>query len=269
MNDKKNTIQLPYNVDIELLDKIMSDLKNTESDGIKQEVLWRNVGGTKNLNRSYTLNAVKYLGLVETASSKVMLTSLGTKSFRFATGNDRRKILFQNLPDEYMTMFKWVHTAQEIKSNEIKQNFLDSWGQALSNILLDKAIVTFLNYCQYLKLLRYIGKGTQARAIITEIGKQAFDSIADNSDTSSNNPQDSVKPQKLDKPSLTNREEELPLPKEAIFPIIIKTRDRHFDYDMKTELDLKIIDTVISSIKDDWYISQKKKPSEKEGKKIE
>jgi len=251
MNDKKNTIQLPYNLDVDLLEKIMGDLKNTDSEGIKQETLWRNVGEAKNSNRSYTLNAGKYLGLIETTSSNVIITSLGTKCFRFATGDDRRKLLFQNLPEEYMTMFKWVHTAQEIKSNEIKQNFLDSWGQTLSNIVLDKAIATFLNYCQYLKLLRYIGKGTQARAVISEIGKQAFDSIDSNLEKlpKVHSEQDDSSPTK-------DREKELSLPKDTIFPITIKTLDRDFVWDVKTPEDWNVIDSVIASIKEGWKIKQ-------------
>jgi hypothetical protein len=42
------------------------------------------------------------------------------------------------------------------------------------------------------------------------------------------------------------------LPEDYLYPIRIMTRDRTFDWDIKTEADLGVIDSVINSIKSSW-----------------
>ncbi len=241
---ERKAFHLPYQSDMELLDKILLDLRNAPPDGIKQESLWVNVGAAKDPNRSYTLNLAKYLGLAETNSSKISLTKLGVKSFRFSSGDDRRKILAQSMPEEYTAMFKWVNSAQELKSNEIKQKFIDSWSdQSPSSIVLDKAIATFLNYCQYLKLLRYVGKGNQARAVITDIGKTIFDSIPEQDEKSPVHGDGMKSPPSSPVTLLPN----------SIYPIKIITKDRgSFDWDIKSETDWTVVESVLTSIKEGW-----------------
>jgi hypothetical protein len=241
--DRKKGSQLPYNLDITLFDKMLNEIKNLPSEGIKQTTLWTNLGEAINSNRSYTLNLAKYLRLIERDSTDVILTELGIKCIRYATGEQRKISLAKSMPEEYMAMFKWIKNASELKSNEIKQKFIDTWGQSLSSIVLDKAIATFLNYCQYLKLLRYIGKGNQARAVMTDFGKKVLDAgIIDEPEKpheakhEPNEPQTTV----------------IQLSKNATYPIIIKTNDRDFDWDVKSESDWAVIDSVIASIKEGW-----------------
>ena len=252
MSDKaQKSFRLPYQLDLILLDKILNDLKNTSLEGIKQDTLWLNVGAVKDSNRSYTLNTAKYLGLVETGGGRVWLTPFGLKSIRFSSGDDRKTILTKNLPEEYLVMFKWIKNDQELKSNEIKQKFIDAWGQPQSSVVLDKAIATFLNYCQYLKLIKYLGKGNQARAVITDFGRTVLDTTVDQESKSQIPPTDpnTVKASTVS-PSVQ-------LASDAIYPIKIITKDRgSFDWDIQSETDWAVVESVLTSIKEGWKKNQ-------------
>ena len=241
--DRKKGTQLPYNLDITLFEKMLNEIKNVPPEGIKQNTLWTNLGEAKNSNRSYTLNLAKYLKLMESDNTDITLTNLGIKCIRYASGEQRKISLAKSMPEEYMAMFKWIKNASELKSNEIKQKFIETWGQTISSVVLDKVIATFLNYCQYLKLLRYIGKGNQARAVITDFGKKVLDTVITDESGEPSESQDGS-----DEPS----KPEIKLSTNDTYPIIIKTNDRDFDWDIKSESDWAVIDSVIASIKEGW-----------------
>jgi len=255
----KDDEKLPYHADIVLFEKMLGDLKTSGSDGVNLDTLWANIGAAQHKLRSYTLGLGKFVGLMDSDNKKAWLTDLGT-TLRYMSKDERGKTLSTKMPEKYLTMFKWILDEKEVRSNELKRKFIETWGSVISASVLDRAITTFLNYCDWLGIIKYQGRGNQAKAIITEFGKRVLE--LSTVETTSEPPPENNGNQPS--PQLENQKSDLPLPKDAVFPVIIKTRDRYFDYDMKTELDLKIIDTVIASIKDDWAVSQKKQPA-KEG----
>lgn len=248
--EPKKGFRIPYNADIDLLDKILGELKNSSGDGMKLETLWVDVGAAKNSNRSYTLSLAKYLGLADSDNIKAWLTELGVSSIRYATGDKRKSILAKSMPEEYLSMFKWIKNAQELRSNEIKPKFIEAWGKPNSLSILDKGITTFLNYCQYLKIIRYIGKGNLARAVITDFGKTVLDV---NGEQEIEKEAETLAPITVTSPPPSAH---VILPTDATYPIKIITNDRVFDWDIKSETDLSVIDSVMTSIKEGWKKNQ-------------
>ena len=262
MNNEEN-LKLPYHADIPLFGKILDDLKTSGKEGISISTLWVNIGGTNKNMRSFTINLGKYVGLFDSDGKKIWLTDFGS-TLQYMSKDERGKALASKLPEKYLTMFKWIRNDGELRSTEIKRKFIETWSKNISTPVLDRTVTTFLNYCDWLGIITYQGRGNQAKAIITDLGKRALEI------SSQKPPTQHLTPQEIGNiPVEPTPDTHLSLPKEAVFPIIIKTRDRIFNYDMKTELDLKIIDTVIDSIKDDWSTSQKKQQSKKENVKNE
>lgn len=248
MSKNESDMTLPYHADIKILEKILNDLKTGGKDGIKVETLWANIGAKNDKHRSYTLNLGKFLGLVDNDSSKVWLTNFGT-TLRYMNKDERNQKLTQKLPDKYLTMYKWIYDKHEMRSNELKAEFIGTWGNNMSTPVLDRAITTFLNYCNWIGVIIYQGRGNQAKAIITDFGKRMLDSNPDElipiptGDTVGG-----VSPPKGGEP-----DKKLILPTDATYPIIIKTNDRgDFYYDIKSESDWVVIDSVIASIKEGW-----------------
>jgi hypothetical protein len=235
--EKKEKVAIPYNTDTTVLGKILDDLKNSGSEGVNLKTLWANIGESNNQNKSYTLNMAKFLNLVDTDGAKVWLTPLG-RSIGYVSGDKRNTLLAQNLPEIYMTMFKWIKYSptEDMFANDIKVKFINTFGDLTSPLLLDRAIASFLHYCQYIGLIKYVGKGRGAKATLTEFGKKVLDL-----------PTEEVKKEPA-KEDLVKRESLL----EGEYPIRIYTRDRIFDWDIKTEADLDVIDSVIKSIKEIW-----------------
>jgi len=254
---EENQILLPYNLDIRLLEDIIDDLKTGKTEGVKIGTLWINVSAAKNFNRSYTLNAGKFLGLLDTDRTNVWLTDFGRKCFQYTSGDKRRTLLAQNMPQTYLAIFKWIKKSGELTTSEVKGKFIENYGsRSMSTIVLTKVVNSFLNYFHYLKIIRYSGKGAAAKGTVTDFGANLFDSVYEDEITGSS------KSEKLNPIPPKQSISELP---KGSYPIKIKTLDREFNYDIRTENDLKVIDTVITSIKDDWQVSQKKQPSDKEG----
>ncbi len=246
MSKEPTKTELPYNTDIDLLEKILDDLKNTGKDGVKLDTLWVNLNATKSVYRSYTINLAKFLGLVDSDNTKVWLTDLGTK-LRYGTKEERTKVLVANMPEKYLSMFKWILGATELRSNEIKNRYIDAWGTPKSTIILDRSIASFLGYCRWLGIINYIGRGNQAKAVVTDLGRKVLDSV----------------PQKIEPSNESNDQKHEPktngkttLPENTTYPIIIKTKDRDFDWDVKSETDWAVIDSVINSIKEGWKKNQ-------------
>ena len=251
-NEKSSQANIPYNTDTGVLGKILDDLKNSSNEGIHIKTLWANIGQTDNKNKSYTLTMAKFLGLLDSDGTKVWLTQLG-RSLGYVSGDKRNTILAQNLPEVYKTMFKWIKYSanQEIFANDIKVRFINTYGSLSSPIILDRAVASFLNYCQYISLIKYSGKGRGAKAALTEFGKTVLDL-----------PKEDGKPTESE--TLSSKEKKEPiekdLPDDAIYPIRITTRDRTFDWDIKTEADLSVIDSVVNSIKTSWKSKREAKP---------
>ncbi len=255
--------KLPYHADVELFEKMLTDLKSSDMDGINLDTLWVNIGATKNTLRSFTLSLGRFVGLIDTDNKKIWLTDFGS-TLQYMSKDERGKVLASKLPEKYLTMFKWIRNDKELRSTEIKRKFIEAWGKTISTAVLDRSVTTFLNYCDWLGIITYQGRGNQAKAIITDLGKRVLEISSQKLSTQHPTPQEIG-----NIPVEPTPDTYLSLPKDAVFPIIIKTRDRIFNYDMKTETDLKIIDTVIASIKDDWNTSQKKQALVKKDKKNE
>lgn len=243
----KEEPKLPYHADIELFEKMLADLKTAGAEGINQDTLWANIGATKNPLRSFTLNLGKFLGLVASAGNKIWLTDLGT-TFRYMSKDERNKTLALKLPPKYLTMFKWIRDEKEIRSNDLKRKFIETWGNILSAPVLDRGVATFLNYCNWLEIIVYQGRGNQAKAIITDFGKRVLEL----------SPLEVKTPDKKEDEHDDKREHEIKLPEKATYPIVIKTRDRDFDWDIKSTTDWTVIDSVVKSIKEGWEKTHQK-----------
>lgn len=170
---------LPYNADIGVLSKILADLKNTGGEGINLETLWVNINQSTDPSRSYTLNLAKYLQLVDTDKTKVWLTPLG-RSIGYLPQDKRNAELIRNLPAEYSAMIKWLlyATDGEMYANDFKATYSRNYGAPGSTLLLDRAVATFLKYCEWISLVAYRGKGRGAKAAITDFGKKVLNEPA-------------------------------------------------------------------------------------------
>jgi hypothetical protein len=249
---------IPYNSDPDVLDKILDELKNTGADGINIKTLWQNIDESTNPNRSYTLTLARYLNLVDSDGAKVWLTKLGNQ-IRFYSGDKRNMILIENLPQTYTTMCKWIkHSSGEMLASDLKAKYIEVFESMKSNIVFDRAIASFLNYCDHIGLLIYSGKGGKAIIKLTDFGKQVLDQPSgvekiEKSDDEKNNSEPEIKDKKGN---------QIELSKDAIYPIKIITNDRVFDWDIKAETDLHVIDSVITSIKEGWKKLQKQQQFE-------
>ncbi|MCE2507146.1 MAG: hypothetical protein J4F36_11925 [Nitrosopumilaceae archaeon] len=250
--NKEDQEQLPYNLDIKLFEEILSDLRTTGQNEVKLGTLWVNVSASGNPNRSYTLNMAKYLDLVDTDKTNVWLTDFGVQTFKYSSGDKRKITLSNKLPERYKAMFKWIKNSGELLTSEIKGEYVKNFGAPKSSIVFDKAITSFLTYCDYLKIIKYSGKGNAAKATVTEFGRTVFDQESSEIQQETTLTTESPKQETVKK---------IKLPK-GVYPIIIKTPDREIPYDIRTEKDFPVIDSIIASIKDDWRISQKKSPVE-------
>ena len=251
--DKPTTkFALPYNTEIEVLDKMLTDMKNTGNEGINIDTLWINIKEANNKNKSYTLNLAKFLNLVDTDGKKVWLTNIGN-SIRYVSGDKKNAVLAKNLPSTYLTMFKWINLTKdgEMFANDLKVQYINNYESPSSPVILDRAMATFLNYCQYIGLVKYIGKGRGAKAVITTFGRNIL-----------NMPADEIKPEQHKSTEHNEEQKEtLTLPEDATYPIIIKTNDRYFPWDIKSTTDWTVIDSVIKSIREGW---EKKHQKQKE-----
>lgn len=252
MSENETKFDLPYNVDIELLDKILNDLKNTGKEGVNLETLWIDVGATKNINRSYTLNMAKFLKLVDSNTTKVWLTDFGMK-LRYGTKEERNKLLALNMPQKYLSMFKWILDVGELRSSEIKSKYIDAWGSPSSTLIWDRAIAVFLNYCQWLNLVVYSGRGNQSKATITNFGRKVLESpLPDEDEKEDQHKGDNTPP--ITPPPTT-------LLPNAVYPIKIITSDRGaFDWGIRSETDWGVIDSIIRSIREGWEKTHKDQP---------
>lgn len=245
-HQKDQSSSLPYNTDVDILDKILKDLKNTGNEGISLDTLWADINETKNVNKRYTLNMAKFLGLIDTDGIKVWLTPLG-RSIGYTSIEKRNTTLAHNMPEKYRTIFKWIKfsPSHEMSAGDIKAQFVTTFGNPASTLVLDRSIASFLNYCQYIGLLEYKGKGKGAKAILTDFGRKVMDLRIDE--------------QKELTVSQPTKESEIEsLPDTDSYPIRIITRDRNFKWDIKSEADLGVVDSVINSIKSSWKNPKKK-----------
>ena len=234
--------KLPYNADIVLFDKILNDLRTTSGQGVNLGTLWANIGNHANAGRSYTLSLVKYLGLVDHDSTRVWLTELGT-TLKYMAKDDKNRKLAQKLPEKYLTMFKWILDQKEVSSNNLKRQFIEIWGPVVSPALLNRSITTFLHYCKWLEIITYSGRGAQAKAVITRFGENVLDTPT--IEESSSNKNKTI-------PDSTSSSLAPNLDEAATYPIIIKTNDRNFDWDIKSGSDWAVVNSVIASIKVGW-----------------
>ena len=97
-----------------------------------------------------------------------------------------------------------------------------------------------------MNIIIYQGRGNQAKAVITELGKRVLE-------LSPNELPATAPPKHNEDSSFDGKQnKDLTLPTDATYPIIIKTKDRNFEWDVKSEADWVVIDSVVSSIKEGW-----------------
>jgi len=244
---KESVQKMPYNVDMKILDKILAELSHTGEKGMGITQMWTNIGEVKNLNKSYSLNMAKFLGLVETQGNTVKLTSQGRLAI-ISNESKRKEMFAKNLPEKYEAMYKWIkfRPKQQMLSGDLKTEYFKTYGDISSKLLLERVIATFMKYLEHIGLAQCAGKGQGAKIILTDFGQRLLDLPIYQRGT-------------LEKPGITAsplKDETLPPENEenaAEHPIKISSPGRFpFFHDIRSESDWKVIDSFVESIKEDW-----------------
>lgn len=242
---------LPYNVNIDVLFKVVDELRTAGQGGEKKAVVWQHIGQDKKASYSYVFNMAKALGFIEDDYTTAKITSFG-KSVGFLSGEKKNETLARNLPALYNTILKWVYysDAKELETNDIKSR-LSSSGITLPDSVLDAGVGTFAHYCERLGILRYIGRGKGTKVVLTDFGKRIF-----GSSTTDMSAQDN-KSEEVD----TSRSGDTPQQKQGIavageYVVRIITPDRDFVWDIRAISDLPqfkaILDATEKAIEEDW-----------------
>ncbi len=252
---------LPYNTNMGLLDKMISELKNTGKDGMLVDTLWSNLSEKKNVNRKYTLNLAKYLGFIDADSKKIHLTDLG-RQVSITSGEKRNILMIRNLPSEYLSMVKWIlHSGGETNSQDIKVKFIENFGSVSSNILLDRMVGTFFSYGEYINTLTHTGKGRGAKVVLTDVAKKVIDSTE---------PIKQAEQEILKESGSDTKKPKIVIP-DAMHQITIGTPERDFVWDIKSDSDWPVVEAALKSMREDWErkhdIERTKKSKSTEGVK--
>ncbi|MFH1337555.1 MAG: hypothetical protein ABIH55_01635 [Nanoarchaeota archaeon] len=253
----KDENKMPYNVDMKVFDKIINELQHTKEDGISSDKLWINIGESKNLNKSYSLNMTKFLGLVELAGNNIKLTKFG-RMVAINSENKRKVMLAKKLPDKYVAMSKWINMSPhyQMQSGDLKTKYVESFNDIHSPLLLERSVATFIKYLEHIGMATFSGKGKGAKATLTEFGREMLTSSSEEFSKKDEN-----EPKQLTYNHKYHDEKNGHL-------ITINTPGRdEFSFDIKSESDWSVIDSFINSIKEDW---KKEKPTEKvKSKKVD
>jgi hypothetical protein len=253
---KKAELKLPYNVDFEIFDKILGELQHTKEDGINVNTMWINTGEAKNVNKSYSLNMAKFLGLIEIVGDNVKLTKTG-RLVTLTSEGKRNEMLVRNLPDKYIAMYKWIKLSpnHQMQSGDLKVKYHETYGDIHSQNLLERSIATFMKYMEHISVATHSGKGKGAKVILTDAGKTILDSIPTHfTDNKENTDAHDIKSHKL------AFKEQSPLEDGSHIITIISPGRQDFAYEIRAKTDWDVIDKVIESMKRDW--ETKNKPTE-------
>jgi hypothetical protein len=249
INEIKNDEQkLPYNVDPKLLFKMMEELKTVNEDGIDQDTFYKNIDILANSNRGYSVGMLKFLGLIKTDAKKIYLTTNGM-SYRYTSGEKGKEFLAKILPDRYRTLLKWIkYSGGDMLINDLKIKYIQNFGKMKSDVIFDRSVTVFLKYCQALGLLSYYKKGRMSKCALTPKGIELIIQAPGRT------PLETPLEKTVDPPHNHNINMKIDnLPTDYKYPIKILVPDRApFVWDIQTEEDLAVIDSVISSIKQSW-----------------
>lgn len=253
---------LPYNTSVDILSKILTELKMAGKEGVLKETLFKNIGDEP--RNSYTLTQLRFLNLIEGEGTKVKLTKLGVEVV-YAQQDAKNAMLIRNLPDKYLTMAKWIFHSDGgvMLISDMKSRVINSFESGLNPIVIGKAVTTFLNYGKYIGLLDEGAK--QNTAMITVFGKKVLALEASVPVPESQSTQNVPQPPQTQGGALPAQSTGMStLPIGTSYPVRIITTDRDFVWDVKTDADLAVIDAAITAIKENW-IEWKKKKNHTEG----
>ena len=164
--------ELPYNVTMDVVFKLIDELSNTKDEGITVDELFSNIGKAKFNGKSFHTAFIDFLGLTTSDGKKLKATKL-CRSLAFH--KDKNKVLSQSLPREYITIMKWIkHSkAQTMSPAEMKSKYINDIGYKGTNSTLDRVISTFLAYTKSLGLVgRISGSGNYE---LTDLGRSIID----------------------------------------------------------------------------------------------
>jgi len=80
------------------------------------------------------------------------------------------------MPEKYKAMLKWIYqSGGSTTSNEIKLKFIENFGQIGTTMVFDRAITSFLKYCESINILSQTGKGKGRKVELMELGKKILE----------------------------------------------------------------------------------------------
>ena len=245
---------LPFNINRETLSflhKILTEVVESKN-GISKEALLKNMGASNNAAVVYrAVNFLKYLGLIDVDGGILKPTTAGTKVV-YSTPNNKNILLIKTLPPAYLTMTKWLyHEGGSATSSFFTNKAIDEFKEMkLRHKPLLNAINSFLNYARYIQLIDYTGRGINAKATLSSLGKDAlhFNASIDATDGEAaiSSAQESI----AEPTTIHDRAAPQPLGNGS-YPIQITTKDRDFRWDIKGASDVKVVDSIIRAIKSD------------------
>ncbi len=168
-NTKKEE-QLPYDVRIDLFEKIMAELSRAGEKGINIEELYSSLGVNTPVG-SRSLGLCKFLDFVDSDGKKTWLTENGF-NFAYAATETKKQVIAQNFPKPYLIMLKWIYNAGgSMNISDIRISVVKHLKIKVSRRLLESMVTSFANICEYAGLINYI-KGKGSRCELVDNGKE-------------------------------------------------------------------------------------------------
>ena len=226
-------IGFPYDSDIDLMENMLRSLASGEKS---KGVLYKEFPKTPVPTKSYTMRLMEFCSFVAFNGDSVRLTTFGQRFVNSGSLEKKAAILMEAMPEYYKIMLSWfVNNETGLKLEEVSDNMLRTWDSVLATKVKFSAR-TFLLLMRKYKAISFVG-GKVNIYQITQLGKDLVEKKYDAGRT-----EIVIEP----KQTITNHDTK------DVFPIRVITRERSFDWDIKSEADWKVIDSVIESIKHNW-----------------
>jgi len=167
--EAKSEADLPYDVNMELFDKIATHLFKAGQRGENISDLYSSLNVSKPAG-SRTSYLLRYFNLADSDNKKTWLTEDGMV---FANSNieNKRQIIIKNVPRKYKIMLNWIKTSKEnsMPTNEIKNSVIRIFKMSMSKRILDSMVTAFCNFFDYYEIAEYT-KGKSSKCGLTDIG---------------------------------------------------------------------------------------------------
>ena len=160
---------LPYAVDIDVMNQIMRELSRVGDRGERKIDLFKQINANNGPTKSHALRFCKFLGICKQEQNMIHLTPLGSNAY-LSNDAGKKLILAKNLPGRYLTLLKWLDVEGGKSIYEIKQDISKNWNENPPDRLFGLMINTLARYFEYLGLVKYIKGGPASRLEITKLG---------------------------------------------------------------------------------------------------